>query len=89
MATRTMYDRSFIVNYPEGDSSLEIVPEIYIPNENDKTHTVVEGDTLVKIAEDNYGSPEPWFIIMQANEIIQPWVLKPGSVLIIPTIENE
>jgi len=89
MSTRTMYDRSFIVNYKEGDSSLEILPDNYIPTEGDKTHKVVEGDTLVRIAEDFYGTPEPWFLIMQANNIIQPWALVPGQVLIIPTIENE
>jgi len=89
MSTRTMYDRSFIVHYKEGDSSLEIIPENYIPTESDKIHKVVEGDTLVRIAEDFYGTPEPWFIIMQANDIIQPWDLTPGQVLIIPTIENE
>jgi len=89
MADRKMYDRSLVVNYPQGDSSLEILPEVYIPSHLDKTHVVVSGDTLARIAEDYYGSPEPWFIIMQANEIIKPWELTPGTTLIIPNIENE
>lgn len=87
MTIRKMYDRSFIVDYKEGDSSLEIVPDIMVQQDTDQIHRVIDGETLVAIAEKYYGSPEPWFLIMQANDIVKPWEITPGQELIIPTIE--
>ncbi len=51
-----------------------------------KTHKVVEGDTLFKIAKKYYGNGDLWQKIYKANEdkIKDPSVIKNGWILIIP-----
>jgi len=49
---------------------------------------VVEGDTLPGIAGDEYGRPEAWRRIADANEIDNPRRLLPGEDLVIPVLER-
>jgi nucleoid-associated protein YgaU len=51
-----------------------------------KTHTVKRGDTLSGIADREYHDPALWRPIAEANRIVNPLRLEPGSVLIIPTL---
>jgi len=57
-------------------------------NSNDvqKTHTVRLGDTLQAIADRCYGDATRWRFIAEANDIDDPRVLTPGTVLTIPAI---
>jgi nucleoid-associated protein YgaU len=51
-----------------------------------KRRVVMEGDTLWRIAAEEYGDPARWRPIATANRIINPRVLEPGTVLMIPSI---
>ena len=51
-----------------------------------KTYTVVQGDSLSKIAKREYGDANKWRQIYQANRdvIENPDLIEPGQNLIIP-----
>jgi nucleoid-associated protein YgaU len=51
-----------------------------------KTYTVVQGDSLSKIAKREYGDANKWRQIYQANKdvIENPDLIEPGQNLIIP-----
>ncbi len=51
-----------------------------------KTYTVNQSDTLHSIAVQMYNDPAQWRTIARANKIVNPRVIKPGTVLIIPTL---
>jgi len=51
-----------------------------------KRRVVMEGDTLWRIAAEEYGDPARWRPIATANRIINPRVLEPGAELMIPSI---
>jgi len=52
-----------------------------------KVRTVIEGDTLWSIAAREYGRPENWRLIAEANLIDDPRVIEVGQKLIIPPRE--
>lgn len=74
------------INNDEKLSSEKNVPLIKGFDAKQKTHKVVEGDTLSKIAKKYYGNGDLWEKIYKANEdkIKDPSVIKNGWVLIIP-----
>ncbi|MBK6506885.1 MAG: LysM peptidoglycan-binding domain-containing protein [Ignavibacteria bacterium] len=49
-----------------------------------KTYTVQSGDTLSKIAKEQYGDANDYMKIADANGISNPDLIKPGQELIIP-----
>ena len=49
---------------------------------------VVAGETLPGIAGDEYGRPERWRVIADANDIRNPRRLTPGTELVIPVLER-
>lgn len=51
-----------------------------------RTHTVVCGDTLWDISEDVYGDPQKWRVIWKANKDVveDPHWIFPGEVLVLP-----
>jgi LysM repeat protein len=51
---------------------------------NHSYYIVKEGDFLWKIAEEVYGDGNYWTKIIQANQIVDPNILIPGTKLIIP-----
>ena len=52
-----------------------------------KIWRVKQGDTLRLIAAREYGNPDLWRRIADANRIDNPRLLKPGTKLIIPPLE--
>lgn len=52
-----------------------------------RTRVVKQGDSLWSIANEEYKNPARWRPIAEANQIINPRELKPGQVLIIPSVE--
>ncbi|HFL3159044.1 TPA: LysM peptidoglycan-binding domain-containing protein [Clostridioides difficile] len=74
------------INNDEKLSSEKNVPLTKGFDTKQKTHKVVEGDTLFKIAKKYYGNGDLWERIYKANEdeIKDPSVIKNGWVLIIP-----
>lgn len=51
-----------------------------------KSYVVKTGDTLPKIAYQAYSDPTAWRAIATANEILDPTVLEPGTVLALPAV---
>jgi nucleoid-associated protein YgaU len=51
-----------------------------------KSYVVKSGDTLPKIAYQSYSDPAAWRAIADANGILDPTVLIPGSVLALPAV---
>ncbi|UWD50620.1 LysM peptidoglycan-binding domain-containing protein (plasmid) [Clostridioides difficile] len=74
------------INNDEKLSSEKNVPLTKGFDTKQKTHKVVEGDTLFKIAKKYYGNGDLWEKIYKANEdtIKDPSVIKNGWILIIP-----
>ena len=86
--TNDAYSDSVIVNYLEGDQSLERSSIVYQEDLNDKLHIVKEDELITAIAFRYYGKPSLWYIIADANNIINPLILDVGQQLVIPNIEN-
>ena len=86
MATTTPYnvDETFILNYPDGEYSLERLDITYLLKASDVTHTVIEGETLQSIAFKYYKDSGRWGDIATINEIVDPFDIAPGMNLIIP-----
>ena len=56
--------------------------------ERELTYTVQKGDSLSKIAQQQYGDGKRWKAIFEANrdQITNPDLIHPGQVLKIPSI---
>lgn len=53
-----------------------------------KAHTVTAGDSLARIATDQYGSPGRWRQIAAANDIDDPLRIRPGDRVYLPNPEE-
>jgi hypothetical protein len=53
-----------------------------------RTHTVVQGDSLASIAYAEYGDPSKWRAVAMANGIDDPMRLVHGTSLLLPTAED-
>ncbi len=49
------------------------------------SHLVLEGDSLASIATREYGDPDVWRVIAEANGIDDPFRLRPGRRLLVPS----
>jgi hypothetical protein len=49
-------------------------------------HRVVHGETLDRIAAAHYADPFNWRLIAEANGVIDPLAVQPGTVLVIPEL---
>ena len=81
-----IFDTGTILSYQDGDYSLE--REIPVINESEQdTMYVVKSDdeTLQSIAFSVYGDSSRWYVIAEANNIMNPFTeLVPGLKLRIP-----
>jgi len=53
-----------------------------------KRHVVSQGDTLALIAAQTYGHPGLWRAVAEANGIDDPFRMKPGQVLLLPSVSE-
>jgi nucleoid-associated protein YgaU len=55
-----------------------------------KTYTIAKGDTLSKIARDEYGDPKLWRELFKHNKdvIKDPDKIFPGQVIVLPPKED-
>ncbi|GGP76328.1 CIS tube protein [Saccharothrix coeruleofusca] len=56
--------------------------------EASRTHRVVAGDSLPQLAWREYGDATAWRVIAEANGIDDPLVLRPGTRLVVPVLED-
>lgn len=80
------YITGYVVNYTEGDQSLERFKLAYIPSDNDKLHPVTGYDTLSDLSYDYYGDSKWWWVIADVNNIFDPNELPFNTNIIIPDL---
>lgn len=83
-----LYDDGYILTYKEGDKSLQRDKLVYKEDIEDEMHTIIEGDTLTRIAYRYYKDPLKWYIIADINEIENPFYLEIGEEIIIPNLNK-
>lgn len=88
MVNKNLYDDGLIVAYDDGSASLERLPPDYVYDLTDKIHTVRQDEKLTDIAHFYYKKSRLWFIIADANKILDIFNLEVGTDLIIPN-ENK
>lgn len=76
---------SYVVKYPDGESSVERIDKTFILKPSNRTHIVLEGETLQSIAFQYYGDSGRWGDIATFNDIIDPFSLEAGDNLQIPS----
>ena len=82
--TRSPFDNSSLID-DEGILIRTYNPP-YIDRSSCELHTLREGETLQGIAAFRYGDSGLWYIIAEANNILNPFKeLEPGMILLIPT----
>lgn len=64
------------------EEQLQITPRH--SSDHTKLHLVVRGETLSQIANIEYNDPHAWRPIADANNLANPRLLQPGTVLVIP-----
>lgn len=80
------YNNAYALKYNDGDYSLEAKPLVVPESPNDIQHTVKDGETLQNIAFRYYGDSGKWYIIAEANKILNPFKeLEMGTLIRIPT----
>lgn len=82
------YTDSYTIIYNEGDESLERRPITHREDIEDRVYTIKEEDTLTLIAFKFYNESLLWFIIADANNIINPLDITPGKNIIIPNLNR-
>lgn len=88
MRTIDLYTDNYIVNFKDGTQSLERRRIQHNNDINDTLYTVSQGDNLSKIAYKFYKVPRYWFIIADANDIINPLDINIGDIIIIPNLDK-
>jgi len=87
MSNIDVYSDSYIINYKEGDRSLQRREIEHLGDINDKFHVVKQGETLTSISYKFYKNPRLWFIICDANTILNPLDIESGDELLIPNLD--
>lgn len=76
------YKNAYALNYGDGDYSLEAPIPSVPSSSNDIQHTVKDGETLQNIAFRYYGDSGKWYIIAEANGILNPFKeLESGTLI--------
>ena len=83
-----LYTDGYIINYKEGDTSLQRDKIIHREDLEDKSYIVEQDDTLTSISYNFYGEPLYWFLIADINDIDNPFILEVGKSIIIPNINK-
>lgn len=79
------FNDAYIVKYDDGDVSLEVDPPIISRSTSDILHKVKSGETLQNIAFRYYGDSGLWYVIAEANVILNPFEeLENHNLLLIP-----
>lgn len=82
------YANGRVLRFEDGSVTLERPILNYIPSNKDRYYTIIEGDTLLTIANEAYGDVSLYYVIADVNGIIMPLELEVGTTLIIPDIET-
>ena len=73
----------------QGQTYLETYNQKFIPVSDDDAYHVVthrEVNRLDIISEDYYGTPDYWWVIALANNMIDPFIVNEGVMLRLPSL---
>lgn len=80
-----LYSNGFIVDYEDGDQSVERNPEVLLKSSTDITYIVKDGDTFQSLAFIYYGNSDLWYRLAEVNGYYNPFEeLEMGDEIIIP-----
>lgn len=80
------YDNAYALKYSDGEYSLETRTPMIVTSKDDIQHTVKEGETLQNLSFRYYKDSGKWYIIAEANGILNPFKeLTEGLILRIPS----
>lgn len=88
MNTTDLYKNGYVIDYQEGDSSLERRVIEHREDIGDRYHILKQGENLTYLAHKYYGKPLYWYLIADVNEILNPLDIEIGTNLIIPNLER-
>jgi len=78
-----LYDNTYLISFADGTQALTLqVPRITTPYY--VNHLIRDEETIFEISQTYYGNTVDWYLIVEANDIIDPIQLTPGDNLIIP-----
>lgn len=79
------YENSYIVEYPNGEQTLERFSYEHDKSSKDIIHTVLDGETIQSISFKYYGDSGFWYVIADMNGIYNPITeVIPGIQILIP-----
>lgn len=73
----------------QGQTYLETYNQKFVPKSDEDTYHIVEHrevNRLDMISESHYGTPDYWWAIALANNMIDPFVVSEGVMLRIPSM---
>lgn len=83
-----LYTGGYIIDYLEGDKSLQKKSINHREDLDDKSYIIKDGDTITGIAYKFYGEPMYWFFICDVNDIENPFILEVGKSIVIPNLNK-
>lgn len=86
-SSQSPYTDSVLIQYSDGNQTLERIPFVYTVDGTEKIHTVLSGETLQSMAHKYLGDSGLWYKISDANNLIDPFTeVVQGKQLIIPNL---
>lgn len=83
-----IYSNGYIIDLGDGRQLLKTDPIQYTPSaEKDLTYTFKEGDRIWDLAYRYYGNSKWWHVITYVNNIVEPFQIPIGTVLLIPDLD--
>lgn len=86
MAREDVYSKGVIINFKEGDKTLERELIKHVKDPEDRVHIFKEGESLTQLSFIYYKEPKYWYLIADINLIENPLFIEAGTQLIIPNI---
>lgn len=90
ISTGSLYSDGSINIFSDGSRQLTRRRAKYVPTVSDFWHTLTEGQSLFELANQYYGSESIWWLIADANSIVNPLKLSDlvGRYLLIPNYDT-
>ena len=87
--TEGLYDRGYLINFSAGELVVYRTPVFYTSTINDEHYVIKDGESLLDIAREKYGSSNIWFILADVNDNVEDiFDLPVGEVIVIPNLDR-
>lgn len=85
MSKYSPYSNSTVINYDNGEQTIESNLDLPLVDLGSKVHVVREGETLASISYQYFGDSGFWGRIAQYNKILNPFTeVVPNKQILIP-----